>query len=279
MSLRRFIPENVKGYIVLAALRMGRWFRKLGIQKITRDGVTIDVVSPLISDGTVGALFWRVYEWGERRAIRDLLADYPVIELGASLGFISCLAALRTPLQKEVVVEANPNLLPLLTQNIQRNGFGEKIEVVWAAIDYSGDASVQLELGGGSNLSASVTSGEPEENLTAVNVPTTTLGRLLRERHIEKYVLICDIEGAEVGLLQEEAAVIAGCQQLIIEVHKTLSPEGIRLTPTMLGEMIVRSWGMSLRKCYGPVLVLQRSSHTNESTAEIIDAGSSQSHL
>jgi FkbM family methyltransferase len=259
MELRRFIPERVKGLIVLQGLKMGRLLRKVGIRQIKRDGVTVDVTSELITDHCVGALFWRVYEWGERRAIRRcLLAGYPVIEFGASIGFIACLAARRTPNQKQVALEANLQLLPLLRENIRRNRYSDKIEVIWAAVDYSGAAEVQLDLGSGSSLVASVANGISSSTSASARIPATTLGQILRERQIEKYVLICDIEGAEVGLLQEAPLIIAGCQQIIIEFHKTLAPTGTHFAPIEIGEALASAWGMRVSCRYGDVWVLQR---------------------
>jgi FkbM family methyltransferase len=260
MGIGRIFPRFGKIFLVSRALKTGPLLRFLGFRKIKRFGVAIDTRSPFVSDHCVAALFWGIYEWGERRAILQyILKDCPVIELGASLGFISCLAARQTPGQPQVAVEANPHLLPLLRGNIAGNGALDKVHVQWNAIDYGGAAEVNLDLGTGSSLSGAVAADNARSASTSTVVVTcTTVAAILRERNLSRYVLICDIEGAEAGLLREDPATIAACQQMIIELHDATLADGTKVTPYQLGEKIAAAWALEIVRRDGNVWVLQR---------------------
>jgi len=259
MGIGRVLPQSGKVFLVGRALKTGPLLRFLGVKKIQRFGVTLDTASSLVSDHCVAALFWGIYEWGERRAIlRYIKKDCPVIELGASLGFISSLAARQTPGQPQVAVEANPHLLPILKDNIARNGAADKVQVQWNAIDYSGAAEVKLDLDTGSSLSGAI-AADARSSTTTVAVPCTTLGAILRERNLSRYVLICDIEGAEAGLLREDPATIAACQQMIIELHDATTRDGTKVTPSQLGEKLAAAWGLQIISRDGNVWVLERT--------------------
>jgi FkbM family methyltransferase len=263
MNLGRFLPRTGRVFLVGRALKTGRLLRFLGVRRIKRFGVTIATTSALVSDQCVAALFWGIYEWGERRAVlRYILRDCPVVEFGASLGFISSLAARQTPDQPQVAVEANPHLLPLLKENTARNGAAGKVQIQWNAIDYSGAAVVNLDLGSGSSLGGAVVAGNglPAGRPT-VAVPCTTLGAIVRERNFSRYLLVCDIEGAEAGFLREDPATIAACQQMIIELHEANTPDGIRVTPSELGEKLAAAWGLQVISRDGNVWVLERAAH------------------
>jgi FkbM family methyltransferase len=257
MGIKSLLPGSTKVFLVTQALKVGGFLRPLGMRRARRHGVVVDLRSPLVNNHCVAALFWGIYEWGERRAIqRWLLKDVPVVELGASIGFISSLAARTTTAGAHVAVEANPNLLPLLRQNLQLNDQQDKVRVVWGAIDYSGAAEVSLDLGNGSNLGGAVASGG--NTSSDVTVPTTTLNDLLKEHGLRKFTLISDIEGAEIGLLDESPDAISACEQMIIELHPTTDRQGKKLTLDELGHAIADRWKLRVVHRDGAVWVMQR---------------------
>lgn len=159
-----------------------------------------------------GSLWLHRYEEPERLAIvRFLDPDLPVLELGASVGVMSCLInrRLRHP-DAHVAVEASPQLMPLLARNREVNR--ASFTSVHAAVAY-GSASLSFAPGL-DNLEGHV------DIDGGVAVPTTTVGELLDRYGFERATLVCDIEGMEVKLWAHESQVIAErVAWLIIELH------------------------------------------------------------
>ncbi len=154
------------------------------------------------------------YEAPEREALKKYLDPaLPVIELGGCLGIVSCLTnrRLREP-EKHIVVEANPSLLPLLAHNRERNGCSFKI--VHGALSYGAD-TITFKVN--DNILASSLNGDHER---AIEVSTVSLQLLLDESGFERVTLICDIEGAELQLVEHELDVIRErVAMVIMELH------------------------------------------------------------
>jgi FkbM family methyltransferase len=172
---------------------------------------TLDKVLPA---NVVDLLLENNYEAPEREALKKYLdPELPVIELGACLGIVSCLTnrRLRQP-EKHIVVEANPTLVPLLAENRERNGCS--FRVVHAALSYGAD-TITFKVN--DNILASSLNGEAQR---AVVVSTVTLKLLLDETGFERVTLICDIEGAELQLVEHELDVLRErVSMIIMELH------------------------------------------------------------
>ena len=154
------------------------------------------------------------YEHEERSAIRSYLPpELPVIELGASQGVLSCVTnRLLRDRSRHIVVEANPSLLPLLARNRDRNRC--RFEIVHAV---AGVATGTVDFFCDTNplkSSLFVSSAKP------CPVPVMTLGELLHARGFRDCTLICDIEGAEIGLIEGSIQLLKDhFQVLIVEFH------------------------------------------------------------
>jgi FkbM family methyltransferase len=154
------------------------------------------------------------YEKPERAAIKRFLKrELPVIELGGSIGVIACVTnrALADP-RRHVVLEADPDLIPRLMENRSLNRCG--FEILNRAVGY-GAAEVSFftcfdSRGGGIH----------DNRGKAVRVPAITLEQVAYDFGFPRCTLICDIEGAEVDLVENEAAVLAKLvDTLILEIH------------------------------------------------------------
>lgn len=155
-----------------------------------------------------------LYEKPEREALaRFLDREAPVIELGACIGVVSCLVNRRLDdASRHVVVEANPDLLPTLAANRERNGC--RFEVVHGAVAYGGG---EVTFNVADDLLCSRVGGA---GARAVTVPAVTLGEVLERRGFERCTLVCDIEGAEVELIEREREVLKRrVETVIIETH------------------------------------------------------------
>ena len=81
-------------------------------------------------------MFWGGYEGAETRMIRSMLRDSPtVVELGSSLGVTTAhIAAMMAPGGRLVCVEANPRLIPGLSERIAPHKPGLCVDVIHAAV-------------------------------------------------------------------------------------------------------------------------------------------------
>ena len=162
-----------------------------------------------------GMLWLGRYETLERHAVlRWLPPDRPVVELGASIGVVSCLVnqRLNDPI-RHVCVEANPAVVPVLTANRDANGC--RFQIVHGAIAYGSDV---VAFG----ASEAIVDSTVLESGTGcrIPVPSLSLGQIVGDTHFTRCTLICDIEGAEEALLAHEAQILRDAvETVLIEVH------------------------------------------------------------
>ena len=174
----------------------GKWAERFG-NMARVDGVTIHLDNRLLPPFFKGTIIAGIYEKGERQIIQKYLPNgEPVIELGASIGVVSCVVnrKLISPGQ-HVVVEASSELIPTLTKNRDINGC--QFTIIEAAIAYGSD-SVTFFSNGLSLVGSIYGEGHTME------VPAKTLQSIAEEAGFRHFTLICDIEGSEIGLLEHE---------------------------------------------------------------------------
>ena len=158
------------------------------------------------------------YEQKERFAMkRYVRPDIPVVEFGGSLGVVSCLLnrRLRNP-ARHVVVEANPQNLPMLLENRNRNRC--KFEVLHGAAGVEGK-TVRIYFGNGALTASSIATTE-----NSVEVSGITLEEVMRDRSFDSCALVCDIEGSEIHLVRSEIATFrARVEVFIVELHPRIN--------------------------------------------------------
>lgn len=184
-------------------------------------GITIDLESEIITDRIEEALRYGSYELEETQFIELYLEnDVDVIELGGGIGYLSCYANKRLgESQTHVVVEPNGSLLPLIERHRTLNEADFKIlnaaystQTPIATLSLSDDfwtASTQKD----------------EHAGRVVHTGTIDLETLIEWFDLSNPVVIVDIEGAEVDLIENELDVLkAHCSLLIIEFHYENQP-------------------------------------------------------
>jgi len=82
------------------------------------------------------------------------------------------------------------------------------------------------------------------------------LSFFLNENKINDYVLVCDIEGAEIYILKEDINSLKNCRQIIIELHDTHYGDMPVKIDTM--EKIILDNGFRLQDGYGANKVFVR---------------------
>lgn len=187
--------------------------------RIPSRGFVFSTRSPVIKPAAKASLFWRTYESAEIRSVRRYLRrDLDVVELGAGIGIISChLRSLADREKKIISVEANPQLLNEIKNNLILNDLWENVVVVHGAIDYSGLSDVEFSFadvhtGGKLKHSSDGTS-------STANVPALTLEQILKENELSEFVLVTDIEGEEANLIEHDPMSLKKCKQIIAEFH------------------------------------------------------------
>jgi FkbM family methyltransferase len=177
------------------------------------NGVQLPVDSPVFSDEVLRRFYWGIYESHEMEAIAQHLNSFnSFIDLGSCTGFLSAFAESLRPNIEAVAVEANPDLIPVINRTKQLND--ANYEVKHAAYHPTAETVTFYQ--------HSLAVGGSVQRATERSVDTTaiSLAELIKENEFNNPVITCDIEGGEIGLIQEELNVIlTKCPLLIIEMH------------------------------------------------------------
>lgn len=221
---RAFQQDGARGVLEVLAQKLKSTWRRGEVWQLGRflgmptdivrlDGCKFTIDREFVPANVIDLLLSQRYEEPERKALKIFLnPDLPVVELGACIGVVSCLVnrRLRKP-ENHVVVEANSALLPILEHNRARNSCHFKI--VNGAVAYDGE---RISFNVSENILASSIHGEDQP----VMVSTVTLQRLLDQYGFERATLICDIEGAELQLVEHELKTLSErVDVIIIELH------------------------------------------------------------
>jgi len=119
---------------------IGRAIGQLLRDHIPYRGCLIETTSRNVCPETKAALFWGIYESCELRFVqRYIRRDLDVVELGASIGGVTCHIRKRLgPDQRLLAVEANPELAALACRSLERNGLARNVSILKRAICYEG---------------------------------------------------------------------------------------------------------------------------------------------
>jgi FkbM family methyltransferase len=193
--------------------------------ELTGDSVTFDACRFSLGGTTVPAshkcaLAFGAYERSERDAvIRFLWPDYPVIELGAGLGVVSCISNKRlADPSSHIVVEANPNMIPLIERNKRLNQCC--FTVMNAAVLYTERSETTLYPAKFFDRTSLYLS----DGATNLSVATTTLRAVAEICQFSRFTLICDVEGSEIDIIKNEIDLLKErAVMIIMELHPHLT--------------------------------------------------------
>jgi len=191
--------------------------RVLG-DRIPHRGLTIDTSSPVVTPRIKAALLLQGYESGEYRFVRRYIpTDCDVIELGGSLGVISCTIRRRIdPARRQFIVEADPRLAKALRRNLSINRCDTNVDVIEAAISYDPGETVSFALGE-SSVSGRVAADAG--SLPTIEVPACTLSQLIERHDLTDFALVSDIEGVEWRILKNDLDALASARMIVMETH------------------------------------------------------------
>lgn len=197
--------------------------------------------------------FFDTYEKHERILVRKFIKPaHVVLELGGGLGVVSCVTnAILKNKKKHVVVEANPQLVPIIRKNRQLNKCDFFIENSLISKRKRNIFYIHKLFVGGS------TERKTDQE---IKVPEMTLVQLEQKYNIRFTALIIDIEGGEYIFLEENQNFLNQLTVVIIELHDfILTKSKIQRCRSLLANS-----GLVLATSRGISEVWVRDSHHNE---------------
>ena len=161
-------------------------FHLKGIDLILPQGLATPDIAQKLRDGT--------YEEDEANAaFRTVREGFRVLELGAGLGYVTAICAQRTAPENVMSVEANPALLPVITDNLARNGLSG-VNLIHAAVTGPSGARQTGEF----RLSEGFTGSSLDGRGRPISVPLVSVHELIQSH--KPHVVLMDVEGAEAAM-------------------------------------------------------------------------------
>jgi FkbM family methyltransferase len=194
-----------------------------GDHTVTVNGVQIDLRSDAISKSMVQKLRTRRYETAETRLISSHLSqDVPALDLGAGVGYTTCLLDQFTEEGVPVVgLEADNRLRPVIERTKELND--SNFEILNTAYHSS---SREIEFGVAEDFWVSSRYEHSNSSQTMSSVPARSVSDVLEEFSITgPFQLVVDIEGSEGDLIVNERDLLERrCELLIVEFHSIADP-------------------------------------------------------
>jgi FkbM family methyltransferase len=182
----------------------------------SKDGLEF-LWDPEVQGGALGLEFGSDFERRELDSVLSHLAnmrgeDIVFIDIGANCGLYSLSVARHFPKSHSYCFEPVPTTLALLSANVQRNGFDDRITVVDSAL---GDQPKRVRMTASYSAMDHLVVGNGSDELSPliVDVPMTTVDTFVVEQSLERIDFIkCDVEGAEL-------LVFKGAQKTLTRFH------------------------------------------------------------
>jgi len=158
------------------------------------------------------SFFYDTYELEERELVKKWIQPSDrVLELGGCIGVVACTTNkfLNLNENNHIIVEANPKLIPFIQKNRDLNNCKFKIEQV--AVGHDGKAAFYFgeRINGGSVCRSSSES---------IEVNSVSL-RNLEQKHGKFNVLLMDIEGAELKVIEDSRDLLKNYRIIMVEWH------------------------------------------------------------
>ena len=180
---------------------------------IISSGVKVPFVPSIISPKIERPMRNNRYEARECSAVRRMLRPGDrVLELGAGVGLLSTVAGLVRGIESVTTVEANPGLIPLIRETHRLNAV-QNVNVINGVASAEDGPDIDFYLRPdfwGSSMEPASRPFDSVAKLPRIGV------RALVEK-LRPTVIICDIEGGELGLF--DTVDLTSVRALVIELH------------------------------------------------------------
>ncbi|MCA0044011.1 FkbM family methyltransferase [Celeribacter litoreus] len=199
-------------------------------EEITVHGIAVPFVPEIITEKIERPMRRGRYERGEVELMRNILRPGDrLLELGAGVGVVSSAAATVDGVEAVLSIEADPTLVPMIEETWRLNGVTNATLRNGIATAQSGEP-INFYVRSDFWASSMEPDSRPYERVESV--PAMGVGDIIKE--FSPTVLSCDIEGAELGLLDQ--ADLSGIRHIVMELHpKVYGPEGLREIIDTLG--------------------------------------------
>ena len=196
-----------------------------GEEGLRVNGVRINPDNPALSPSMRARICSANYEVHEARCVTTLVEpEEIVLELGGGIGYISSLVWNTGRASQIVVVEANPDTIPVIQETHTLNNVKALVLNGVAMPDCGKESFIPFYVR--SDFWASSLSPEPWGYSREVSVPCLDFKALLATH--QPSLLICDIEGGEANLLGSIPC-MPSVQKIVLELHQDVTgAEGIR---------------------------------------------------
>lgn len=185
------------------------------------NGVKLQIPDALLSKRIAEKLENGRYEGHEANAaLMRVRGDTRVLELGSGLGYIASICAAIAGPENVTTVEANPDMLPVVRGNLERNGFAD-VTVVHGAVTGQADTGEAIEFERTKAFWGASIAREGAKPETLVKVPLLRLSDLMAR--YRPHIVIMDIEGAEQTLFDELWP--AHVRSVMMELHPGRYPD------------------------------------------------------
>jgi FkbM family methyltransferase len=173
-------------------------------------GCTFEIPSTLTTMGFRARFFFHSYEEHDVELVdKYIRPEDSVLELGACIGFLACVTNRKlASRRRHVVVEANPNLIPWIERNKQRNRCSFTIKNCLVSDSSDGTFYVHDLIVGGSAV---------RETTRPVRVPVKPVSEILKEA--APTALIVNIEGGELEFLRQARSFLGSVRIAIVDMH------------------------------------------------------------
>lgn len=190
----------------------------------------------------------RSYEEAEASLIRKyIFCNLNVVELGGCYGVISSLIRDRIgPSAYHIIVEADPRLSDVCKTNVNLQGAEKNTKVLNAAIDYSGSTEINFCVGSNAHVGRIAKYDEP-----GFSIGTVTLEQILCNFPEGPKALICDIEGAEEHIIQNEGRNLSTFDLIVMEMHPSIYEQGAESESSLVNTILAT--GFIIKEKFGDV--------------------------
>lgn len=191
------------------------------------------------------------YENEEAKALKaHLRADDSVLELGGGAGFLATLCARKVGAANVVTVEANPDMLPVIRQNLADNGQAAATVIHGSVFATSDCDTAAFFVPEAFWAATSKTTGATASR--RITVPVLLLDDLLKT--YRPTVLIVDVEGAEEDYFL--SALPLQLRLIVMELHPDrYPPESIR---ALFMRLAAQDFTYQPKGSHGSVVVFTR---------------------
>jgi len=218
-SIKQYIPDPLLdsfGKLKVSVLQVKLFFGGIYFtyfSKVYRkNDIILNVPFEMTNLKFRGRFTFDLYEREESEHLETHLSpDAKVLELGACLGFISCLVNKQLKNKdKHVVLEANPNLIKWINKNKEENECEFAVENCIISHQEKNEFFIHKLIVGGSTK---------RETPNRVEVKGVSFEDLQKKYGVNFDTLIMDIEGGELDILRNHINGIRSFKKIFFEVH------------------------------------------------------------